>query len=60
MKKQTLTKLNFTKLNGMSRSFRSTFETEDFNQYPNDEVIPMLVDAECGERENRKLGRVLK
>ena len=60
MKEQTLTKLNTMKLTGMSRSFRSTFETGAFNQYTNDEFIAMLVDAECDERENRKLGRALQ
>lgn len=60
MKEQTLTKLNSMKLLGMSRSFRSTFETEEFNHYTNDEFIAMLVDAECDERENRKLARALQ
>jgi DNA replication protein DnaC len=60
MKEETLTKLNALKLHGMSRSFRSTFGSEDFNQYTNDDFIAMLVDAECDERENRKLGRSLK
>jgi len=36
------------------------FETEDFNQYTNDELMAMLVGAECDERENRKLGRALQ
>ncbi len=60
MKEQTLTKLNSMKLLGMSRSFRNTFETDGFNQYTNDEFIAMLVDAECDERENRKLGKALQ
>jgi len=60
MKEQTLTKLNSMKLLGMSRSFRSTFESEEFNEFTNDEFIAMLVDAECDERENRKLGRALQ
>lgn len=60
MKEQTLTKLNAMKLIGMSRSFRSTFGSEQFNQYTHDEFIAMLVDAECDERENRKLGRALQ
>lgn len=60
MKEQTLTKLNSMKLLGMSRSFRSTFESEDSNQYTNDEFIAMLVDAECDERENRKLDRSIQ
>lgn len=60
MKEQTLTKLNSMKLLGMSRSFRSTFGSEQFNQYTHDEFIAMLVDAECDERENRKLGRALQ
>jgi predicted XRE-type DNA-binding protein len=47
MKEQTLTKLNSMKLLGMSRSFRSTFESEEFNEFTNDEFIAMLVDAEC-------------
>lgn len=59
MKEQTLTKLNAMKLSGMSRSFRSTFGSEQFNQYTHDEFIAMLVDAECDERDNRKLTRAL-
>ena len=59
MKEQTLTKLNSLRLIGMSRSFRSTFGSEQFNQYTNDEFIAMLVDAECDDRDNRKLGRAL-
>lgn len=59
MKEQTLTKLNAMKLSGMSRSFRSTFGSEQFNQYTHDEFIAMLVDAECDERDNRKLARAL-
>lgn len=60
MKEQTLTKLNAMKLSGMSRSFRSTFGSEQFNQYTHDEFIAMLVDAECDERDNRKLARALQ
>lgn len=60
MKEQTLAKLNSMKLLGMSRSFRGTFESEEFNHYTNNEFIAMLVDAESDERENRKLGRSLK
>lgn len=60
MKEQTLTKLNSMKLLGMSRSFRSTFGSEQFNQYTHDEFIAMLVDAECDERDNRKLTRALQ
>jgi DNA replication protein DnaC len=59
MKEQTLTKLNAMKLSGMSRSFRNTFGSEQFNQYTHDEFIAMLVDAECDERDNRKLTRAL-
>lgn len=59
MKEQTLTKLNSMKLSGMSRSFKSTFGSEQFNQYTHDEFIAMLVDAECDERDNRKLTRAL-
>jgi DNA replication protein DnaC len=60
MKEQTLDKLKTMKLNGMSRSFRSTFESDDFSNYTNDEFISMLVDAEWDERYNRKLVRALK
>jgi DNA replication protein DnaC len=60
MKEQTLTKLNSMKLIGMSRSFRSTFGSDQFNQYTHDEFIAMLVDAECDERDSRKLGRALQ
>ena len=45
MKEQTLSKLNAMKLSGMSRSFRSTFGSEQFNQYTHDEFIAMLVDG---------------
>ena len=57
MNEHTIEKMNTMKLYGMVRSFRTTLEAGNADQYTADELLAMLVESEWDDRYNRKLDR---
>lgn len=57
MNENTIEKMRTMKLYGMVRSFRTTLEGANTEQYTPDELIGMLVESEWDDRYNRKLDR---
>jgi len=57
---QTLEKMHAMKLFGMARAFKTLFETEIKSNYTIEELAAHLMDAEWDDKQNRKLGRLLK
>ena len=60
MNENTIEKMRTMKLYGMVRSFRTTLEGANTEQYTPDELIGMLVESEWDDRYNRKLDRSLQ
>lgn len=57
MNEHTIEKMRAMKLYGMVRSFRTTLEAGNTEQYTADELLGMLVESEWDDRYNRKLDR---
>jgi DNA replication protein DnaC len=57
MNEHTIEKMRTMKLYGMVRSFRTTLEAGNTEQYTADELLGMLVESEWDDRYNRKLDR---
>ncbi len=57
---QTLEKMNSMKFFGMAEAFKNLMETELKSNYTIEELIAHLVDAEWDDKQNRKLGRLIK
>ena len=57
MNEHTIEKMKTMKLYGMVRSFRTTLEAGNADQYTADELLAMLVESEWDDRYNRKLDR---
>jgi hypothetical protein len=52
MNEQTIEKMKTMKLYGMVRSFRTTLEAGNTEQYTADELLGMLVESEWDDRYN--------
>jgi DNA replication protein DnaC len=57
MNEHIIEKMRAMKLYGMVRSFRTTLEAGNTEQYTADELLGMLVESEWDDRYNRKLDR---
>lgn len=57
MNEHTIEKMRIMKLYGMVRSFRTTLEAGNTEQYTADELLGTLVESEWDDRYNRKLDR---
>lgn len=55
---ETLEKMRQLRLHGISRVFNTTMQTDTID-YTNDELIAYLIDSEFGDRENRKVERLI-
>jgi len=60
MNEHIIEKMRTMKLYGMVRSFRTTLEAGNTEQYTADELLGMLVESEWDDRYNRKLNRSLQ
>ena len=60
MTQETLEKLKKLKLLGMARAYQTSLENDKLLELSADELINMLVEAECDDRLNRNIERRLR
>jgi DNA replication protein DnaC len=59
MTQELLEKLKKLKLPGMARAYQTSLETDTLLSLSADELLQMLIDAECDDRQNRNIQRRL-
>jgi hypothetical protein len=60
MTQETLEKLKRLKLLGMARAYETSLENDKLATFSADELIKMLIEAECDDRLNRNIERRLR
>ena len=60
MNEVTLAKMKQMKLYGMYGAFKTAIETGKTDDYTQDQFVAMLTDAEWDDKNNRKIGRLIK